>query len=374
MKIGLDARLAFYDKTGIGRYTRSLLTSLNTVDKNQNQYFLFCDQQPPVNTWQNPPFHIVPIYRKQRILWTNFSLPSHLKAKQIEVYHGVCNFELPLRKVCPYVVTIHDLIPLFFPNLVPKKHLILFKMLIRWVIQVADKIITDSSSSKKDILAHFPVPEEKVQVIYLAHDPKYQPIQDLSKVQSVLEKYGLNHKYILFTGVLEPKKNLTRLIEAFYLLKTQTTDWKELKLILVGGKGWKCENLSDLIKTRGLEKDVIFTGYVLDEDLPYFYNGAELFVFPSIYEGFGLPVLEAMACGVPVITSRSSSLPEIIGEAGKLVNPYDPLDIARNLEEVLANRTLKQSMIEKGLERSRLFSWQRTAAETLTVYQSVAKC
>ena len=373
MRIGLDARLAFYDKTGIGRYTRALLAHLTLVDAGENDYFLFCDQQPPPEAWQNPRSRIVPIYQKQRILWTNFSLPPLLKANQIQLYHGVCNFELPLRKVCPSVVTLHDLVPLFFPRLVPKKHLVLFKALIRWVIQIADKIITISHASKNDILARFGIPEEKVQVVYLAHEPRYGPIPDSQKIQSVLEKYGLNGRYLLFTGVLEPKKNLDRLVEAFYLLKARSKAWKELKLVLVGGKGWGYENLSRRIERRGLQKEVIFAGYVPEEDLPYLYNGAELFVFPSIYEGFGLPVLEAMACGVPVVTSRSSSLPEIVGDAGKLVNPWEARDIAQGIEEVLTEPGLKRSLIEKGLNRARGFSWLRTAAETLAVYRSVYK-
>lgn len=377
MRIGLDARLAFYDKTGIGRYTRALLTYLPAVSTDQDHYFLFCDRQPFVNPWSDPRLNIVPIPRKQRILWTNFSLPPLLKTKQIDLYHGVCNFELPVRKVCPYVVTIHDLIPLFFPKLVPKKHLILFRILMRWVARIADKIITDSYSSKKDILNRLGVPEEKIQVIYLAHHPDYHPIPDRHKIESILAKHHLNGKYLLFTGVLEPKKNLLRLIEAFHLLKTQINPDKDLKLVLVGGRGWGYaganENLSRLIERRELKEEVIFTGYVPDEDLPYLYNGAELFVFPSLYEGFGLPVLEAMACGIPVVTSKVSSLPEIVGEAGKLVDPYDPRNIAEGISEVLTNQTLRQSMIEKGLQRAHLFSWQRTAAETLAVYRSVTK-
>ena len=377
MRIGLDARLAFYDRTGIGQYTRALLTYLPTVSTDQDQFFLFCDRQPFINPWSDPRLSIVPIPRKQRILWTNFSLPPFLKAKQIDLYHGVCNFELPVRKVCPYVITIHDLIPLFFPKLVPKKHLILFRILMRRVAQIADKIITDSNSSKKDILDRLGVPEEKVQVIYLAHHPVYRPIPDRNKIESILAKYHLNGKYLLFTGVLEPKKNLLRLIEAFHLLKTQINPLKDLKLVLVGGTGWGYagagENLSRLIEQRELKEEVIFTGYVPDEDLPYLYNGAELFVFPSLYEGFGLPVLEAMACGTPVVTSKVSSLPEIVGEAGKLVDPYDPWNIAEGISEVLTNQTLRQSMIEKGLQRASLFSWQQTAAETLAVYRSITK-
>lgn len=375
MRIGLDARLAFYDKTGIGQYTRALLAYLPGVSTDQDHYFLFCDRQPVVNPWSDPRLSIVPIPRKQRILWTNFSLPPHLKTKQIDLYHGVCNFELPIRKVCPYVVTIHDLIPLFFPKLVPKKHLILFRVLMGWVVRIADKIITDSNSSKKDILDRFEIPEEKIQVIYLAHHAAYHPISDRNKIKSILEKYHLNGKYLLFTGVLEPKKNLLRLIEAFHLLKTQINPDKDLKLVLVGGKGWGYvktgENLSRLIEKRQLKGEVFFTGYVSEEDLPYLYNGAELFVFPSLYEGFGLPVLEAMACGTPVVTSKVSSLPEIVGEAGKLVDPYDPWNIAEGISEVLTNQTLRQSMIEKGLQRASLFSWQQTAAETLAVYRSV---
>lgn len=387
MNIGVDARL-LYNNTGIGQYTRSLFFEFAQRDQQKDNFYLFSDRafQDPLeqhvkhNCDACDPsilsnFPIITAHCKTRILWTNWYVPQLLRQQNIDVYHGVCNFELPIRKVCRYVVTIHDLVPLFFPELVPWKHLLFFKLFMKPAAKTADIIITDSEHSKQDIVHHFSVPEEKIRVIYLGYEPRYQRKHDQQgkhdqqALQNVLTHYGISQPYLLFVGVIEPKKNLERLVEAFSLLRQYPSIEKELQLVIAGGKGWFSENLYQKVQELHLDKHIIFTGFVPDDDLPYLYTGSEVFVFPSIYEGFGLPVIEAMAYGVPVVTSNVSSLPEIAGNAGILVDPNNPEAICDGIMEVLLHSQKKEQMKHAGLIRAQQFSWKRTAEETYKVYQ-----
>jgi glycosyltransferase involved in cell wall biosynthesis len=374
MNIGIDARL-LYNETGIGRYTRSLFFEFARRDQQDDTYYLLSDQDYDErdNTFFSLPsnFRLITAHCKTRILWTNWHVPRLLRQQHIDVYHGVCNFELPVRKVCRYVVTIHDLVPLFFPDLVPKKHLLFFNLFMKQAAKIADLIITDSKHSKQDIIRYLAVPEEKIRVIYLGYEPRRQNIEDHKKLQDILTRYGISQPYLLFVGVIEPKKNLGRLVEAFLLLRQSSSVGNELQLVIAGGKGWFGESLYQKVRTLRLENNVIFTGFVPDDDLPYLYIGAEVFVFPSIYEGFGLPVIEAMAYGVPVVTSNTSSLPEIAGNAGILVDPEDPTAICEGIADVLLHPQKKEQMKQDGLIQAQQFSWKRTAEETYKVYQEV---
>ena len=383
MKIGIDSRL-LHNPTGIGRYTRSLFfeyTHRNYL--HSDQLILFSDrpvfpEQPlryQEHTLQN--IRTVVARCQRRILWTNWYLPPLLRQHKIDVYHGVCNFELPIRKVCRYVVTIHDLVPLFFPELVPKKHLLFFRLFMKRVAHTADLIITDSEHSKRDIMQYLKVAQDKIRVIYLGYDQRYQRVQDQRRIADVLARYGIRQPYLLFVGVIEPKKNLERLVEAYTLLQKACPAVRhahrpqDIQLVIAGGEGWFSERLYRKVRNSGLTQQIVFPGFIPDNDLPVLYSGAELFVFPSLYEGFGLPVLEAMSCGVPVVTSNVSSLPEIAGEAGVLVDPHHPEAIVRGIATVLSNRQLQEQMREKGYRQAQKFSWQRTAEATYHVYQEV---
>jgi len=381
MNIGIDARL-LYNKTGIGQYTRSLFFEFLQRDQQEDNYYLLYDRefQIPLKhhmkhnqndcaTSLPSNFHVIAAHCKTRILWTNWYAPRLLRQQNIDVYHGVCNFELPVRKVCRYVVTIHDLVPLFFPDLVPRKHLLFFKLFMKRAAQTADIIITDSEHSKRDIVHYLSVPEEKICVIYLGYEPRHQNIDDQRTLPDILAHYGISKPYLLFVGVIEPKKNLERLVEAFSLLRQSPSVGKGLQLVIAGGKGWFWESLYQKVQELHLDKDVIFTGFVPDDDLPYLYTGAEVFAFPSIYEGFGLPVIEAMTYGVPVVTSNVSSLPEIADSAGILVDPKKPEAICEGIADVLSDPQRREQMKQAGLARARQFSWKRTAEETYKVYQ-----
>ncbi len=373
MNLGIDARL-FHEQTGIGRYTRSLFAEyVHLNSSSQDQIYLFHDTPSPLFEADELPdnVHLVTAQCKRRIVWTNWCLPPLLRQHQVDVYHGVCNFELPLRKVCRYVVTIHDLVPLFFPELVPKKHLLFFRLFMKRAAHTADVIITDSEHSKQDIVRYLQVSEKKVRVIYLGFTPPDPHKSVRLSLPPVLRRYHISRPYVLFVGVIEPKKNLERLVDAFARLRHRYAGGQALQLVLAGGKGWFSEQLYQKVRTLNLENHVLFTGFVPDDDLPCLYRGAELFVFPSIYEGFGLPVLEAMSYGTPVVTSLSSSLPEIAGNACMLVDPLNPDAIFQGMLAVLTDNVTRDNMRTAGPRQAQKFSWKRTAEHTYQVYREV---
>jgi glycosyltransferase involved in cell wall biosynthesis len=226
-------------------------------------------------------------------------------------------------------------------------------------------IISISHHTKYDMLKHFKIPEDKIKVIHLAANECYKPLKE-DEIYKINEKYSLNHPYILYVGGLEPKKNIPTLLKAFYKLKKHDVNHK---LVITGEKRWNYKSIFETIDKLNLQKEVIFTGYIPDEDLPALYNAADLFVYPSLYEGFGLPPLEAMACGTPVITSNTSSLPEVVGDAGIMVNPYDIDELTNKMYKVLTNEGLTEELSKKGLERAKLFSWKKCAEETLNTYK-----
>ncbi|MDD5659392.1 MAG: glycosyltransferase family 1 protein, partial [Actinomycetota bacterium] len=266
---------------------------------------------------------------------------------------------------------IHDLSFLLFPDMHTEENI---KLLIKNLIYInsrPNKIICDSYQTKKDLIKFFHVPEEKIKVIYLGVDHIFSdPVSEENK-ENILTKYDLKDLiYILCVSSIEPRKNFERIIEVFgEIIKDEK--YKDLFLICVGGTGWKNETVYDLVKKKGLEKKVRFLGYVKETDLPVIYNKARFFMYPSIYEGFGLPVLEAMAAKVPVLTSNVSSLPEVAGNAAITVNPYSEKEIYEASITILENESLRKEMQIKGTKRSNLFTWENTAFLTLGAYKEV---
>lgn len=265
------------------------------------------------------------------------------------------------------VVTIHDVIPYIYPKTSSRLDRLIYRLWLPLAVRHLDAVITDSECSRRDILTHLPVHPDKVTVVPIAASPRYRPL-DRTQTASVLARLGLTAPYILYVGSVEPRKNLSRLLEAFARLRADAPGYR---LVIVGAGRWKTTPIFKTVARLGLEPYVSFTGYVAEEDLPALYAGAALFVFPSLYEGFGLPVLEAMACGTPVITSNVSSLPEVAGDAALTVNPFDVEAIADTMRRVLADPALAAHLRERGLARARQFSWERTARETLAVYERV---
>jgi glycosyltransferase involved in cell wall biosynthesis len=266
------------------------------------------------------------------------------------------------------IATVHDVIPFAYPGSSTALDWLIYHFWLPLAIRRLDAVITDSQQSKADILGDLPVKPEKLVVIPAAANPHYRPLRQ-EEVASIIERNKIHAPYILFVGSIEPRKNLLRLLQAYARLREWSMKWR---LVIVGARNyWKSSPVVQAVQAMRLQESVTFTGYVPDADLPALYNGANLFCFPSLYEGFGLPVLEAMACGTPVVTSNTSSLPEVAGDAAILVDPYNVDEIAEAMQRVLSDPDLAADLRGKGLERAKQFSWDRTARETIAVYEKI---
>jgi glycosyltransferase involved in cell wall biosynthesis len=266
------------------------------------------------------------------------------------------------------VYTLHDLIFLQYPEYHKAYNRWYLTLTMPLYLKAADVIVTPSECSKRDAISFYGLPEEKIRVIYEAPAPTFKPLtnpEDLARVRKI---YNLPERYILHVSTIEPRKNLIRLLEAFQPL---LTDWPDLKLVLVGKKGWLYDSFFERLRALGLENCVIFPGYVAEADLPAFYQLADVFAFPSLYEGFGLGPIEAMACGTPVVSSNSSSLPEVVENAGLLVDPTDTAALNKALRRILSDAELSTDLAHRGLAQAKKFSWEKAVEELIDVYQSL---
>lgn len=372
-KIGINARYLQRPITGIERYALELIKNLARLD-DVNKYVLFFNSHEPLNNVvkkHNFETYVTAVptkFRLLRIFWEQFWLALELKSNDVNIFHGP-SFLSPLKKTCKYVVMIHDLSFFKYPESFTLENKLYFKFFLERSIKSADAIIANSEATKKDIIHYFKVDPLKIHVTYLAVDEKYRPLNNPAKAEEVKKKYGLPEKFILFTGVLSPRKNLERTLLAFCLLKRKRK--YPHKFVVVGKKGWLYDPIFEKIKFLNLENDVIFTDYVPEEDLPYFYNLADVFVLASLYEGFGLPIIEAMACGCPVVTSNRSSMPEIAGDAALLVDALKVDDIVAAFEKIIDDPELRATLVKRGFEQVKKFSWKTTAEKTLEVYKSL---
>lgn len=371
MHVVVDARYISRLQSGIGLYTQHLLRALAAIDPTTRYTYLTVSDGPDPGIRQ-PNFSpwVTRISFENHLvgdLWQSSYLPFRLAALGADLYHGPAVF-LPLLKLgYRTVVTIHDLVAFLFPETVPTKYGIYMRWMTRLSVRSADRIIADSEATREDLVRQLGVPPEKIRTIHAALGTGYEPVRDPARLEAVRRSYRLEGPYILFVGNLEPRKNLVRLIEAYALLRRRVR--LPHRLVLAGKRGWLYRPIFQAVERLGLQQEVIFTGYVAPEDLPAVYSMAEVFAFPSIYEGFGLPVLEAMACGVPVVAGASGSIPEVAGDAALLVPPYQVEAIAEALHRVLTEAVLRAELTARGLARSRAFSWERVAIQTREVYQ-----
>ncbi len=370
MKVAFDATTLQPYKTGVGYYTEHLLRHLVGLDAGHE--FVLLSNRAIV--WSHPTPTALPVYTRHRFpirtVWMQTLLPLALRDIRPNLAHFT-NSIVPLLTDVPRVVTIHDMTLSLFPHLHPWRKQILTRPLVALAARVADAIITVSESARRDIVRLLKVPESKVHVIYEAPAPAFRPIREQRRLEEVRRRYGLAQRFILYVGTIEPRKNLPRLIEAFARLCRN--NGIPHQLVLVGAHGWGYEAVFQRIESLGLRDRVRFLGYIPFEDLAPLYNLSEVFLFPSLYEGFGLPVIEAMACGTPVITSANSSFGEIAGGAVVTVDPCDVDAIAQSLKHLLDDPDLRRAVGERGLTRARRFSWQRAAERTLEVYQRVVE-
>jgi len=368
MLIGIDAsRAAYPQRTGTENYSLFLIRSLLELDR-ENPYRLYFSIPPapdlfPVAT--NVQIRAMPFPR----LWTHIRLSWEMATRPPDVLFVPAHV-LPLVHPRRSVVTVHDLGYLHYPQ----AHTPWARWYLQWSTshnaRTAAHIIADSQATKRDLIQHCQVASAKISVVYPGYDPSFAAPHEGGRLAAVQERYPIPGTYIIYVGTLHPRKNLAGLLDAFAAVVKQGHD---LHLVIAGKKGWLYEPLFAQVHQLALEERVHFTGYVPQKDLPALISGARVFVLPSLYEGFGFPVLEAMACGTPVVCSNVSSLPEVAGDAAILVDPHDTTQLAQALCRLLDDDGLCRELVQRGLEQVTRFSWGKCAGETLEILETVGK-
>ena len=369
MKIGIDGRAAkWYRGTGIGTYTYQLITNLSKYDSS-NQYLTFLPKNSDLKLGDNFSIKYTSD-SSNNSFWDNVKVPNLLDNFNMELYHVPQNgVGLSDNINCPKTITLHDIIPLRMPETVSDRYLRIFNEEMPKILNNCDGIITVSEFSKLDIANEFNFPLEKIFVTPLAAEDIYKPINRVYCKNVIKDKYRISDNFILYVGGYSPRKNIIGIMESFSLLKDNLK--KDLKIVITCKKGLSYERYKNRAIELGISSSVIFTDFIPLKDLPLFYNACEFLIYPSFYEGFGLPPLEAMACGTPVIASNVTSVPEVCKNSAILVNPNDVNELSYSMERVLTDSFLKLTMIERGLLTSNKYSWKNTALNTIEAYRNI---
>jgi glycosyltransferase involved in cell wall biosynthesis len=368
VRIAIDARKL--RDFGIGTYVRNLLRQLARLDPS-SEYVLLCrESDSGIVSELGPNFRAV---REQALPYSvreQFAIPLDLRREGAQLFHAP-HYVLPPLTPCRSVVTIHDCIHVRFPQYLPNRVGYAYARTSLWIAtHRAARVITVSEASKRDILRYFHIPESRIDVIYNAIDDRFWHAPSTDEMERVRQRYQLTAPFILYAGNIKPHKNLERLIEAFHLLR-QEPALKDVQLLIIGDEVSKYATLRRAVHRHKLHKHVRFFGFVSDQTLAALYRLADVFVFPSLYEGFGLPPLEAMASGTPVITSNVSSLPEVVGDAALMIDPYEPRAIAAAMRRVLTEPELREQLRARGLAHARNFSWERSIKRVREIYADV---
>lgn len=371
MKIAIEARpIKWSYGTGIGNYTHSLIRKLSELDTLNEYTFLWPDTNPhpyiPFN--RKYSFYSLPKEDDRE----DIEIPLWLNQEKADIFHLPQNgFRMPPKKAASkLIVTIHDLIPYFIPEMVRPSFLKRFTSEMPKIVEFSDHILTVSETSKNDIIKIFSIDPTKITVVPSAPNELFRQLPKEETKRVLRNRYHLKRPFILYVGGLNPRKNVCELIYAYSKIIRELAEGHQL--VIPGLDSKNLISLKKMVDALNLQEDVFFPGFVPSEDLPLFYNGSDLFVYPSLYEGFGLPPIEAMACGVPVITSNVSSLPEVVGEAALKVNPYDTLELAEAIYRVLSDKKIAGSLIKAGLEHCQLYTWENNANRILEVYRLVS--
>jgi glycosyltransferase involved in cell wall biosynthesis len=368
MRVALDAIPLVGAKSGVGHYTAALAEWLARIHT-PHQYDLLSpfDFKFETHNGHGKPENLNRQYLPVRGIfrrWWVAGLPTLLRISPVDLFHGT-NYCVPLFAPCATVVTIHDMSLFAQADTHELDNVRRGKRRMPAMARRADRIITDSDNSKREIIEYLGIDADKIHRVHLAARQHIRPLNE-PEFRPVLERLGIREPYLLFVGTIEPRKNLATLIRAYDDLIHSTEHCPQL--VLCGGRGWLCDSIYELVDKLKLGEMVKFTGYVDDDDLPALYSGAEAFVYLSHYEGFGLPPLEAMACGTPVISSNATSLPEVIGDAGLMLAPQDQSGLTAALTKLLDDAAMRDHYRRAGIERNKLFSWDRAARETQAVY------
>ncbi len=373
MRIAFDATSIPRLMAGAGVYTDNLIRGLARVD-DENEYVVFAKTDAFDGlAREHSSFRVVRGGGKShatRLVWEQLVLPAQLRAQHIDVLHSPHHTTPMIVAGCRRVVTFHDLTFFILPERYPRRRLAYFRSVSWASAKAARMLICPSKAVQNDIVRILHTPPEKVRTIAEAAAPAFRIIEDKTVLDRLRYDHLLPERYILSVGSLEPGKNRTTLLKAFADVRGRGV---EQKLVVTGQRAWKYGEDFRLAEELGLKGQVVFTGYVAPEEMPALYNAADLFVFPSLYEGFGLPVLEAMACGVPVVTSNVSSIPEVAGDAALLVDPRDAKALADAIEHALRDGDVHSMLRQRGLERAATFSWEKAARETIAVYEEALR-
>ena len=368
MRIGIHAAGLLPYRTGRECYVQALLGELARLDR-ENEYDILVS---PANRhlFERPEsnFHLVEMRLPRlpsRRLWENAYLRFAAQARRLDLIHLV-ESPLPFYQPTKALATVHDILPVLYPEHFPLKGRAYYQNALFTGTKRLRSIITVSERTKRDLVVRLQLEPRRIHVTYPGVEPRFAPITDQQLLADVRRKYRLPESFILYVGTLEPRKNVGRLLSVFRRLREKGLNQS---LVLAGGKGWLCDDVLDAAKQ--MAGSVRLTGFVADEDLPALYNAADMFVFPSLYEGFGTPPLEAMACGLPVVCSNRASLPEVVGDAALSVDPEDGEAFGDAIWELAHDESLRQRLREAGLARARLFSWERTARGTLAQYDEL---
>jgi len=369
MQIGIDARLVHHQPAGISRYTRHLMRAIAAIN-HDDEFVVFQHRRHTEPLISRPNFRRATLYAPVHTRLEQYLLPLELLRFPLDLMHST-DFIPPLRSSVPTVITVHDLAFLHWPHFLTKDSAAYYGQIDRGVRR-ARHIIVPSESTKKDLIAQLGVPKDKVSVIYEAADESFVPLPIAQTRREIMQRYGLPETFLLFVGTIEPRKNVDGLLRAFrHLLDKYNIE--NVGLAIAGGRGWLYEEVLDQIHSLNLDRQVFMLGRVGDDDLHKLYVAARCHVHPAHYEGFGLPPLEAMACGTPTIVSNVSSLPEVVGDAALLVSPQNWEELAVAIHRLLTDDELHAELREKGLQRARCFSWTQAAERTLEVYRRVVE-
>jgi glycosyltransferase involved in cell wall biosynthesis len=376
MHIAINAHLLAHTRSfrraGISHYVEQVLSQLGQIDRS-NRYSVYTTRGLDQRALGLPDnFRVIPsrfptINPRVRIPWEQLLAPLLLRRSGADLFHGVHSV-VPVSCPVPSVVTVHDLAFIRFPQTFRAYNRIYLDVATRLSVQRATRILVVSEHTRREVIGLLGVAPERVVVTPNAVREHFRP-PDPAVLEAFRARKGLPERFVLYVGTLEPRKNLTTLLEAY----AQVAQRQVTPLLVGGGKGWLYDAVFQRLEALGLRERVHFVGYLDEEELPLWYAAATVFVFPSIYEGFGMPPLEAMACGTPVVASNTSSLPEVVGDAGLTVSPYDPAALAAAISRVLDDADLRQELRERGLRQARAFSWRVTAERTLAAYEAAAR-
>lgn len=366
MRIGVDGRALVGHRTGMGIYLLNILKILQDIDKN-NEYFIYAHRNFNFEL-SNPRWHNrvgKGFFSSVSTLWILSQARHWILKDKIDVFWGAQQV-FPWGLKCRKVLSVYDFVWHYYPRMMFFRHLLTCRLFVPYAIKQAEKLVCISQSVSDELVNLFVVPVHNVFIVHCAASSHFTPLNQKETQEYVYKKYDISQKYILHVGTIEPRKNVVSLLKAFqYGIEVLGLNHQ---LVIVGGKGWGMPSLYKMVEgLRLIDKHIKFLGYVPESDLPFLYSGADVFVFPSVYEGFGMPVLEAMSCGSPVIISSAVVLKEVAGASGVVVNPSDTVSFAKAIMQVVSDKALNQQLRESSLKSASVFSWERSGRKMLEI-------